>query len=139
MKPLKICAGLLFIMLAISITACTKDEPGAWSSHDYYTATVKTDGSSAYYWVIDMDNRPGPGFDGSFVIQAWTLNGRRMPDMPAYSGTYSINGINIYIGWNHQSMNTIWQFTTNGIQMIGASNPPELSSLTFYDGPPLFK
>lgn len=132
MKQLKSIAALLFtLLMTVSLSSCEEDT----SSHDYYTATT---GDPAYYWVIDMDNEPGAGFDGSFTIQAWSLDGKRLTEKTSYAGKYTTNGSRIYVTWNHQSMNTMWEYTADGIDMIGSSNPSELTYLTFREGYPEF-
>ena len=119
MKHLKrLNALILTLLMTVCVTSCEKDEPGSDSTHDYYTAEV--DGDPSFYWVIDMDNNEGSGYDGLFVIQAWTLDGKKMNDKASYSGKYSIKGSTIYITWNHQSMNTMWEFTSNVIRMTGS-------------------
>ena len=35
-------------------------------------------------------------------------------------------------------MNTMWEYTADGIRMIGSSNPSELTYLTFREGYPEF-
>lgn len=139
MKCFKVFFSLFFLLLiTVGMTSCEKDEPGSQSSHEYYTAEV--DGDPSYYWVIDMNHNSGAGYDGSFVIQAWSLQGKKLGNKSSYSGKYQINGSTIYITWNHQSMNTMWSFTTpSSINMIGSSNPEELSYLTFYFGAPDFE
>lgn len=139
MKQLKGLAALLFLlMMTVSVTSCEKDEPGSQSSHDYYTAEVS--GDPSYYWVIDMSHDSGPGYDGTFVIQAWSLDGKKLGNKSSYSGKYQTKDSRIYITWNHQSMNTMWEFSTSGsIRMIGSANPEELAYLTFYYGAPDFE
>lgn len=142
MKQLKRLLPILFVLLmTVSVTSCSSDgEPGSQSSHDYFYAFVESDPS--YYWVVDMNNkRAGAGFDGSFVIRAWTLDGKRMNGMNEYSGKYTIGDGNnrIYVTWDHQSMNTLWDLTSYGLSMSSPSNPSELQYLTFYQGAPDFE
>lgn len=141
MKQLKRLLPILFVLLmTVSVTSCSSDgEPGSQSSHDYFHAFVESDPS--YYWVVDMNNRAGAGFDGSFAIRAWTLDGKRMNGMNEYSGKYTIGDGNnrIYVTWDHQSMNTLWDLTSYGLSMSSPSNPSELQYLTFYQGAPDFE
>lgn len=138
MEQIKRFATLMFILLAmVGVTSCEKDEPGSSSSHDYFTAEVA--GTPSYYWVIDMDHQEGAGYDGSFKIMAWTLDGKKMSGKNSYSGKYSVKNSTIYVTWDHQSMNTMWQFVSDGIRMTGSSNPEEFYGLTFYYGAPEFE
>ena len=133
MKQLKwLIAVVCSLLMTVGLTSCEKDEPGSSSSHDYYYATVNAD--PVYYWVIDMDPD-----NLTFKINAWTQEGKKMSGMNSYSGKYTTSGSNIYVTWNHQSMNTMWEYTTSGIRMKGSSNPEELEYLTFYRGTPDFE
>lgn len=132
---------LLVLLMTVSVTSCVSDdEPGSQSGHDYFYAFVESDPS--YYWVVDMNyNKAGAGFDGTFVIRAWTLNGKRMSGMNEYSGKYSIGDGNnrINVTWDHQSMNTLWELTSYGLSMSSPSNPSELQYLKFHRGAPDFE
>lgn len=131
---------MFVITMITALTSCESDEPGSSSSHDYYSALVESNGQT-YYWVIDMDHKSGAGYDGTFKIQAWNSDGKKMSDKPSYSGKYQTSGTTIYVTWNHQSMNTLWNFTSKGITMVdgGGGNPEALVHLTFYKGAPSFK
>lgn len=86
-------------------------------------------------------NKAGAGFDGTFVIRAWTLNGKKMSGMNEYSGKFSVGDGNnrIYVTWDHQSMNTLWELTSYGLSMSSPSNPRELQYLKFHRGAPVFE
>lgn len=132
MKKFKwLMAAMCSLLVTISFTSCENDEPGSDSSHDYYYAEVYSE--PAYFWVIDMD----PG-NLTFTISAWNLNGKKMNNQRSFSGKYIVNGSTIYVTWNHQSMNTQWEYTSSGLRMKGSSNPEELEYLTFYHGIPDF-
>lgn len=132
MKQLtKFAVLLLTMVLFTGLTSCDKDEPGSNSNHEYYSAHINAEPS--YYWVIDMN----PG-DLTFKIMAWTEDGKKMSGKRSYSGKYTVSGDNIYVTWDHQSMNTMWQYTSSGIRMIGSSNPEELDGYTYYRGAPDF-
>lgn len=142
MNRLKNLFALVFVVSLITgLTSCESDEPGSWSSHDYYSALVETADLSYYYWVIDMNPKGGSGYDGTFKIQAWTIDGKKMSDKTSYSGKYQTSGSTIYVTWDHQSLNTLWKFTSDGIEMVdgGGGNPTALVNLTFYKGAPSFK
>ncbi len=132
MKQLtKFAVLLLTVVLFAGLTSCDKDEPGSNVSHEYYSAYVNAE--PAYYWVIDMNPN-----DLTFKIMAWAEDGKRMAGKNSYSGKYTTSGSNIYVTWDHQSMNTMWQFTSSGIIMTGSSNPSELDGYTYYRGAPDF-
>ncbi len=132
MKQLtKFAVLLLSILLFTGLTSCEKDEPGSDSNHAFYSAHVNADPS--YYWVIDMNPN-----DLTYKIMAWTEDGKKMSGKRSYSGKYTVSGNNIYVTWDHQSMNTMWQYTSSGITMVGSSNPEELDGYTYYWGAPDF-
>lgn len=140
MKKFKTLVAMVFAMLSMLgvASSCDKssDEPGSSSSHDYYSAYVS--GDPDYYWVIDMDHNSGPGYDGTFTIKAWNTDGKQMSGKNSYSGKYQIKNSNVYVTWNHQSMNTMWSISSSYIVMTGSSNPSELTGYTYYAGAPNF-
>lgn len=131
-------ATLFAMLILIGVTSCEKDEPGSNSSHMYFSA-MASDGSSYFWWVIDMDTDNGAGYEGKFKIQAWTTDGKKKSGMKSYSGKYTSKDNTFYITWDHQSMNTMWRLTNDGIQMVGSSNPSELDGYTYYYGSPDFE
>lgn len=140
MNKLKNLFAVVFVVAMVAtLTSCESDEPGSSSSHDYYSALVETS-TETYYWVIDMNHKGGAGYDGTFKIQAWNTDGKKLSSKPSYSGKYQTSGETIYVTWDHQSLNTNWKFTSTGIRMVtGGGNPAPLEYLTFYKGAPSFK